>query len=267
MKLVKCVSLLVLCALTSACLTTDGQKPNLLTTEEEVAIGEKVSKEIEAKEKILDDPAMQAYMRTVGAHLAAFAPRQDVEYRFTVIDNPETINAFALPGGHMYVYTGLLRLCGNEAELASVMAHEISHVACYHHGESLTRQYGYALLMGILLGEEPSATAQLVAQLVGTLGTMKFSRQDEREADQMGMRILFQGGYKPEAMVSFMNKMIEENARKGGANPPKIFSSHPPTAERMQYLNEMVQTFPSEYRANNVLNEARYKTNVLARLD
>ena len=201
-------------------------------------------------------------MRRVGDHLAQFAPRQDVPYRFTVIDDIETVNAFALPGGHLYVYTGLMKLCENEAELASVMAHEIGHVAAYHHGESLTRTRIYESIAGLLLGEDPAAVKEITTQIVGVAGTMWFSREAEREADAMGLRILYQGGYKPDAMLSFMNKMLEEERKRGGAYLP-IFSSHPRTENRLLSLGEMAAQFPPGLED---VYADRYRRNVLNRL-
>ncbi|MBN2309593.1 MAG: M48 family metalloprotease [Candidatus Hydrogenedentes bacterium] len=249
------------------CVTTEGQQFNLLTTEEEAALGEKVAAQIEQDEKVLDDPQLQAYLRGIGERLALNAPRKDVEYRFTVIDNPETVNAFALPGGRMYVYTGLIKLCENEAELAAVMAHECGHVAAYHHGEMLTRQYGIELIIGLLLGEEPGQLAQVTAGLIGTGVSMRFSRQNEREADQLGMNIMYLAGYNPEAMVAFMNRLLAEEQAQGGVQHLPIFSSHPATEVRLQYLSEMAQQFPAEVRGQNRLYKERYQAQALSRIE
>ncbi len=193
--------------------------------------------------------------------------RQDVPYKFTVIDNPKTVNAFALPGGHMYIYTGLMKLCQNEAQLASVMAHEIGHVAGHHHGESLTRQYGYSLLIGAILGDHSSEGADVLAQILGTVGELRFSRVQESEADRMGMDMLWRAGYKPDAMITFMEHMLQYEQAQGGGQPAfKFLSSHPATSERIAALQSLVQQYPADLRATSPVYAERYKANVLDRL-
>lgn len=259
-------AVLGVCILFCGCMTAGFEPPSLLTTQEEVALGAKLAVQVEKEEKVLRDSQVQAYVSEIGQRLARVATRQDLTYQFKVIDDPDTVNAFALPGGYLYVYTGLMKLCANEAELASVMAHEIGHVAAHHHGEMMTRQLGYNFLISLILGRDPNQNAQLVADLVGSLRTMHFSRVDEREADQLGMEFLFRGGYKPEAMLTFMHRMFEEDERAGGGFLLPIFSSHPPTEERIARLQALIQQYPPEARAQNTLNDQRYQQVVLHRL-
>lgn len=267
MKTLRYAPLVLLLVLPAAgCISVMGVQPNLLTTEEEVKIGNQVAGEVEQKEEVLNNAQVQAYVAGIGAKLAALAPRQDVAYEFKVIDSPDTVNAFALPGGKMYVYTGLMKLCRNEAELASVMAHEIAHVACYHHGEALTRQYLMSAVAGLALGENPEMVAEIAASLIGGGFTAYYSRDNEREADQVGMTILYQAGYRPDAMVTFMQKMLEEEARSGGGHPLPIFSSHPPTQERMDYLTQMVGQYPYDVRLQRPIYVERYQQQALSRL-
>jgi len=251
------------------CVTPQGgEQLNILSTEQEIALGEKMSQEIEANEKVLNDPAIQEYVAEIGKRLARTSPRQDVPYTFTVIDNPETVNAFALPGGHMYIYTGLMKLCENEAQLASVMAHEIGHVAAHHHGESLTRQYGYSVLIGFILGDRSSQGAELAAQIAGTIGELRFSRSQESESDRLGMDMLWRAGYKPEAMVAFMENMLQNEEQQGRARPAfKFLSSHPATSERIALLKSLVQQYPAGLRAASPVYAERYKAKVLDRLE
>ena len=258
-----CLVLAIVPLLSDGCISVEGVQPNMLTTQQEIALGDKFAKEVEAEKKVLDDPVIQDYVNTIGNHLARFSPRKDIQYQFTVIDDPEEVNAFALPGGHLYFYTGLMKLCENEAQLAAVMAHEMAHVAEHHHGENLTRRYGLEFLASMILGEEPSEFANLAAQLLGSGLLMNYSRQNEREADQLGMRMLYQGGYDPDGMVAFMNSMLEYERSKGGGHPLPIFSSHPPTQERMSYLNVLAQQYPPGY---DVVNADVYRAKVLERL-
>lgn len=257
---------LTLVALVAAgCATTLGQDMNLLSTEEEVEIGGQLAAEVEAQEKVHEDSELQAYVRMVGDRLARVAPRQDVPFQLTVIDDPDTVNAFALPGGHVYVYTGLLKICENEAELAAVIAHEIAHVAAYHHGESLTRQMGYQTLASLALGEQPDRIAALAANLIGAGISASYSREQERQADGLGMEMLWRAGYRPEAMVGFMHKLMTLDRERGGAYLP-IFSSHPPTQERFQQLQAMLERYPADQRRSLPLYTERYAREALARI-
>ena len=252
--------------MTAGCETLNGQPINLLSTQQEVQLGRELAEQIEGQETILDDPAVQSYVREIGARLARHAHRQDVEYRFTVIDAPDTVNAFALPGGHMYIYTGLMKLCRNEAELAGVMAHEIGHVAARHHGEGITRMYGYSLVMRALLGEEPGAVAQMASQFLGAAGHAYFSRGNEREADQIAAEILWRAGYNPDALAGFMQQLQNYEAQRGGAANIPLFATHPPTAERMHLIRQYVTRFPPDQRAQRPVYEDRYREQALDRL-
>jgi predicted Zn-dependent protease len=249
----------------SGCTTLEGQPLNLLSTQEEVKMGAQLAAQVEQQEKVLQDAQIQEYIDMIGNRLVGVAPRQDVTYTFEVIDAPDTINAFALPGGYLYVYTGLLKLCENEAELASVMAHEIAHVAEHHHGESFTRQYGVQLLSDLVLGENPHAAAQVTADLLGTGVMMRYSRDNEREADLLGMNMLVHAGYNPDAMLTFLRKLVAADQQAGGLSLP-IFASHPPTQERMQSLQAMANQYPLEMRQQADLNAERYQQTVLSRL-
>jgi predicted Zn-dependent protease len=247
----------------AGCMTTGQMEPiNILTTEEEVQIGSQVAAEVEKNETVLSNAAIQDYVRGIGERLARVSSRQDVTYTFKVIDAPDTVNAFALPGGYMYIYTGLLQICDNEAELAGVMAHEIGHVAAHHHGEMLTRQYGMQLIASWLLGEDPSALAQVAASLIGTGIESRYSRQQEYEADTLGMEFLFRAGYKPDAMLTFMDKMMAEDEKSGRTRPLPIFSSHPPTAERKRTLQHLVNQYPPDMRSGSPVYADRYKAKV-----
>ncbi|HOF39057.1 MAG TPA: M48 family metallopeptidase [Candidatus Hydrogenedentes bacterium] len=265
----KVFSVLMLSILAMAgCMTLEGEpvKFNILSTQQEIQLGKQLSAEVEKQEKVSKDAALQAYVSQIGARLGSVATRQDVQYSFTVIDNPDTVNAFALPGGHMYLYTGLLKICENEAELAGVMAHEIAHVAAHHHGEAMTKQFGFELLTQLVLGEQPSALAKIATGVFGQGMMSYYSRDNEREADALGMEFLYRAGYRPDGMVSFMQKLIAEEQRSGGGHPLPIFASHPPTQERLARLQNQLQRYPQAELQQISLNQDRYRENVLKRL-
>ena len=257
----------------SGCVTPGtGQQINVLSTAEEIEIGKKMSAEVEQSEDRLDNTAVQAYVRRIGERIAGQSPRKDVPYEFTVIDNDDVVNAFALPGGHMYIYTGLMKLCDNEAQLASVMAHEIGHVAAHHHGETLTREMMIERVREFMLGPKASAATAAGGQVLAQLFQLKFSKIQEQEADRLGMDILFRAGYKPEAMVDFMRKLAQyEDSHRGGQRPnspgarflTNLLSSHPAALDRVAYLETLLQTYPVELRNQSPTYFDRYRKNVL----
>lgn len=265
--MVRSLSRLTPLLLLAGCATLDEGAPriNLLSTAEERTMGAQLAEQINQQEKLLADPDIQSYINEIGNRLARTVDRRDVEYQFRVIDSPDTVNAFALPGGYMYIYTGLMLLCENEAELASVMAHEIAHVAARHHGEALTRQYGISMIGALVLGENPGAAREMTANLLASSGQMFFSRQAEREADRLGLTYLWRAGYRPDAMVDFMEKM-----GRGENRPPgfvyQLFASHPASAERVEYLRALTAQFPYEERMARPVLAERYRERVLDRL-
>jgi predicted Zn-dependent protease len=240
------IPVLVAAAMLTACATTTGRDFNIVSTEQEVDLGTRFAAEVEDQETVLDDPAVQRRVRAMGDRLATHSPRQDVDYTFSVIDAPDTVNAFALPGGYMYVYTGLMDFCDNDAQLAAVMAHEIAHVAAYHHGEMLTRMYGYQLLASMALGEAPSQTAQTVASLFAAGIQSRYSQRQEYEADRLGMEILYRAGYPVEAMVAFMRKLVAYERERGGGGHMPLFASHPPTTDRLRTLQALAAQYPGQ---------------------
>ena len=252
--------------LSTGCVTPTGEQPNVLTTEEEIKLGATMSAEIDKEESPLKINAIQVYVRKIGERLADQSPRHDVPYSFTVIDNPDVVNAFALPGGHMYVYTGLMLMCDNEAQLASVMAHEIAHVAAKHHGEAYTRQRMIDGVRALILGPRNSALAAGGSGILGQLFQLQFSRVQENEADYIGMDILFRAGYKPEAMVDFMQKLASFEQEQGARPQPRalqFFASHPATTDRIAHLNALLQRYPVELRNLSPTYFERYKVNIL----
>jgi beta-barrel assembly-enhancing protease len=239
---------------------------NLLTLEQEKALGAEVAAQVEQQERVLQDPQLQAYIDQVGQRVASGVERRDVTYQFKVIDAPDTINAFALPGGYMYLYTGLLRMMENEAELASVMGHEIAHVSMQHHGRAMTRQYGIQFLTDLVLGKNPGGALRIARDFGTGAGMNFFSREQERESDTKGMQYMVRAGYRPEAMITFMQKMMAaDQAAGGGGRRLAFLATHPATEARIQALTAQLQQFPPGQR-QDLLNEEQYRAQVLNRL-
>jgi predicted Zn-dependent protease len=210
----------------------------LVSVSDEIALGREAQREVKAKTPEVKDSRVLDYVRSVGASLARRAAGPRYPYSFSVANYRE-INAFALPGGPIWIHRGALAAARNEAQVASVLAHEIAHVAERHAADQLTKNLvanGLLGLLGAVLGNDRSArTAQAAAQVLANGYMLKFSRDDEREADRVGARIMRQAGWDPREMIAFMEVLRQQQGRDPGS--VEIFlSSHPGPAERASLL-------------------------------
>lgn len=208
---------------------------NLYSLEKEIALGKYYAQEVERSVKLVDDPVVNEYVNRVGQNLVRNSDAK-VPFTIKVVDSDE-LNAFALPGGFFYVNTGLILRADEEAELAGVMAHEISHVTARHATKQMTKGEltQWAMLPLLIFGPAGWAGYGLYQGLNFLIPTtfLMFSRNAEREADFLGLQYMWKTGYDPNAYVTFFEKVQAEDRRRPGSIP-KIFSSHPPTPERIQ---------------------------------
>jgi len=221
---IKIAAVLILAAFVSGC--AQFRDISLFSTQEEVELGMNVAEQVESEMTLLEDPQVIGYVRTVGARVAAQAERQDIEYVFNVIDAPDQINAFAIPGGWIYIFTGLLKEMQTEAELAAVLAHEVGHIAERHSMEQLTRQFGFSIVVNALLGEEAAAWQAILAQASSGLLMLRFSRDDERQADELGVQYIYAAGYMQEYEPSKVEQWL---------------STHPISSERIRLVKEQIE--------------------------
>ncbi len=213
----------------------------LMSAEQEKALGAQAAEQIERDIGLVDDPELTAYIRAIGERMAAVSPRQDVEYRFYVADMAEP-NAFALPGGYIYVSRGLLAIANSEAELANVIGHEIGHVAARHSAQRQTRATGVGLLtvLGTVLagakgGAQAAETAAQIGQVAGAGLIASYSRDQERQSDEIGQKMAADTGWDPMGMAEFMEQLGGYTVLvTGGARQPTWLDSHPSTGERVQ---------------------------------
>src|SRR5262245_28809270 len=216
----------------------------------EAKLGEEAAAEVKREMGLVDDPALIAYVRTVGARLAAQSPRQDVTYTFEIVDQPEP-NAFALPAGHVYVTRGMLILLDAEDELAGVLAHEIAHVAARHAVQRVSR----AAPLGILTGVVATATGVVSPLLGGVVGGVggtvneamlaPYSRDQEREADRVGQEIVARAGFDPAGLgqaLAALQRM--EQATEKGPRRASFFDSHPGLSERVERVTAHAAELP-----------------------
>lgn len=217
---------------------------NLFSTEQDLEIGRQSASEIEKQLPVLSDRAAEAYVSAIGQRLAAVIPGPKFPYQFKIV-NVSDINAFALPGGYMYLNRGLIEAAKNEGQLAGVMAHEMSHVALRHGTNQASKahlgQTGLGLLSSLLSRDDGSPNKLIGA--VGGFGLnalfLKFSRTDEEQADVVGAQTMARAGYDPQDMVDFFEVLNAKQTR----DPSKVeqfFSSHPaPEGRATRIRNEM----------------------------
>ncbi|MBZ5699244.1 MAG: M48 family metalloprotease [Acidobacteriia bacterium] len=220
-----------------------GKGMNLYSLEREIALGKQAAQEVEKSAKLITDPMVTEYVNRVGQNLVRNSDAK-VPFTIKVIDSDE-INAFALPGGFFYVNSGLILHADEEAELAGVMAHEIAHVAARHGTRNATKAEiaQFAAIPLILLGPGGWAGYGLYQGLnmAIPIGFLKFSRDNEREADYLGLQYMYKAGYDPNAFVSFFEK-IEAEERRHPGSIPKLFATHPPTPERVRKAQQEIAT-------------------------
>ena len=215
---------------------------SIISQEKEIAIGKQFATEVDRSAKIIKDPVITEYVNRVAQNVAR---NSDLTVPLTVkvIDDP-TINSFALPGGFVYLNTGLLLAAEEEDQIAGVMAHEIAHVAARHWASQVTKasilQYATLPLIFTPLSYPVYVGASQALNFGVPLTFLKFSRSAEAEADFLGLQYMYKAGYDPTSYVAFFGKVIEEERHSPGS-VPKIFLDHPPTPERILKSEEEIK--------------------------
>lgn len=223
---------------------------NNLSDQQEVEYGQQMRTQLvqNRRVKVYDNKELNRYINDIGQRLVKVSQRPSLPYTFTIIDNKQ-VNAFATMGGFVYLHTGLITTASNEAELASVIGHEIGHVVAKHSQQQIRQE---AITQGLL-----SATglggAQIVQLGVATAVSLPNSRQDELEADTLGLEMMRRAGYAPKAMPDFMQKLD----RGGGTS---IFSTHPGAKDRVIALNQQIS--PADRVEGAGLDENSYRNNI-----
>jgi len=213
---------------------------SFMSVERENELGRQGAQEVEQTIGLVKTPALTAYVDELGQRLAQHSPRRDVRYRFAVADMPEP-NAFALPGGYIYVSRGLLVIANSEAELANVIGHEIGHVAAKHASQRETRSVGVGVLSalgtiaaGAVAGGPAAQAVSQLGQIAGAGLIASYGRDQERQADEVGQKLAAESGWDPAAVSRFFTTLERQTTLEHGERLPSFFDSHPMTSERAQ---------------------------------
>ena len=212
----------------------------LVPDEQEKQLGLQIHKELEAEGvKLSKDPVVNQYAEGLLAQLKPHAKKdRDIDLHVHVVEDPKTVNAFATPGGHLYVYTGLLLAADNESEVMGVLAHEVGHVVRRHSARQLVAQYGLQTVAAVALGNEPNLLKQIGAAVVANGAILAHSRADENEADVYAVRYSAQAGYDPRGIALFFRKLP---AKSGTLNKVLTYlQTHPATTDRIENVNQII---------------------------
>ncbi|HLE85473.1 MAG TPA: M48 family metalloprotease [Thermoanaerobaculia bacterium] len=224
----------------------------LMTVEQEIAMGRQAHQEVLQAMGAYEDPELQRYVEGIGARLAGASERPDLPWTFTVIDDP-SVNAFALPGGFIYLTRGILSYMASEAEMVSVLGHEIGHVTARHSVERISKaqlaQVG--MIAGMILAPELRGYGDLASTGLQVM-FLKFSRDDERQADDLGFRYMNQAGYEPREMVEMFRVLDRVSRGAAQGRLPAWLATHPNPEGRLGRIEQQIQALSPEMLGSTV---------------
>jgi len=248
-------------ALVAACATnpaTGKSEISLVSEGQEIEMGNQMLVAARATLGVYPDSGLQRYVRGIGAGLAAASERPGLPWVFEVVEDPE-VNAFAAPGGKIFVTRGILAFFGSEAELAGVLGHEIGHVTARHSARQMTREQlaGIGLIAGSILSSTVAQNAGALQQGLGLL-FLSYSRGDESQADELGFRYMRRQNFDPREMSNTFQTLARVGELSGGGKVPTWASSHPDPGDRFQKAQERAATVPQDSLRSVVINRDRY---------
>jgi beta-barrel assembly-enhancing protease len=218
---------------------------NIFPVSDDIKLGQQLDSTIKKDTQeypLYSNPAVDAYLEAILAQILNSPEnkyKSQFNYNIQIINRDDVINAFATPGGYLYVYTGLLKFAESKAEVAAIIAHEVAHAERRHATSRMTKQYGIEMLLSIILGNNPSELEQIAANLFTSLGLLKNSRDDEYEADEYSFKYLLSTPYYAGAMTDFFTRIDKDRA----SNPSQfdvLLSTHPLDADRIAAVNKMI---------------------------
>ncbi|HEY9384633.1 MAG TPA: M48 family metalloprotease [Gemmatimonadales bacterium] len=237
---------------------TGNREISLVSESQEISMGDQTVQAARAAIGIYPDSALQRYVHALGARLAATTERAALPWNFEVVDDPE-VNAFAAPGGKVFVTRGILPYLGSEAELAGVLGHESGHVTARHTARQITRQqlFGIGLIAGAILSSQIAQNAGAIQQGLGVL-FLSYSRGDESQADELGFRYLRRLNYDPHEMSKTFATLERVGNLSGGGRLPTWASTHPDPGDRYQKAEQRAATVSADSLQRSIVNRDAY---------
>jgi beta-barrel assembly-enhancing protease len=232
-----------------------------VSTQQEVQMGQQEAQQVNAQLPMVQDAQIQNYVNALGNRIAHLTSRADLQWQYQVV-NSDVVNAFALPGGFIYVNRGVLERASNMSELAGVLGHETEHVVQRHSVKQMENAQGANVGVGILCaltGACQSGLAQAAINVGGTAVFAKMSRADEIQADEGGFNNVMRAGISPRGMLTFFQKLLaEEQASGGGGSTAAWFADHPGTTDRIADIQRMLNQVPASQLNSLQVNDAGF---------
>jgi predicted Zn-dependent protease len=248
------LSLLSLLLFAAACGSGGIGGGGSVSLDQEWQLGQQMAAQVQQQVHLVNDPQVRQYVATVGERIHRATPLADRPFDFQVVDDP-AVNAFSIPGGHVYVNTGLIAQADRSDMLAGVMAHEISHVVARHVIKQMEQQQAIGAVGSILLGQNPGALQQVAAQILAGGVMARFSRGDEKEADDLGLQYMTKAGYDPHGMLDMFQKLL--SLEKGQPSTvERFFLDHPLTTDRIRDIQNRIGTG----RTSGEVDDPAYQT-------
>lgn len=231
---------LTACALLGGCATnpvTGKRELRIFSDKEEIGLGANTRDSVFKQYGRYNDAALEAYVAGVGQKMAAVCDRRGLPYSFYVLDT-DMVNAFAAPGGYIFVTKGILKSMADEAELAGILGHELGHVTARHSMKALEKQYGYQALLSIaaMVSQRNLSGMQQYTDYLGNMLLLGYGRDNEFQADHLGAKYALAAGYDGRGTVDFFHKLKKMEGGRKANDLQKLFQSHPPTGDRIKKL-------------------------------
>ena len=209
-----------------------------VSLDEEWQLGQQLAAQVQQQMRLVNDPQALNYLREMGERIHRATPLADRPFNFYIVDDP-SVNAFSLPGGHVYVNTGLIGATQKADELAGVVAHETAHIVLRHSIQQMEQAQEINAIGSILLGQNPGALQQIAAQIIAGGVMARFSRADEKQADDTGLQLMTQAGYDPHGMLDMFQRLLALDASRPSA-VARFFQDHPGTQDRINDITSRV---------------------------